>query len=328
MKKTLLFLAVSLFAIQVAAGYSEGETAFNEQRYTQAFTEFLPLAENGDFRSEYYVGYLYLNGYGVPRDTKRALEYLNKAINQNYDMAQSLMAFLYSQGDVVPKDKKKALALYEKAAGQGNASALLNLGVSYYTGDGVERDAKKALEYFGKVSTSEQPIVARYLGDIYLNNKELADPTKAFNYYLVAAKSDDLGAYHALGYMYQNGISTAISLPDAMKFYTYAAAQNHAPSQYALGVIYANGDGVPRDKFKAYAWLSLAAEQQLKEAQKAKDTLSENMSLSERDKANRAMIDIQQNEMKTTVSPLKDVIVQKQSAAVETPRGTVRRRRR
>lgn len=328
MKKAFLFLAISLFAVQTYASYTEGETAFNEQRYTQAFSEFLPLADGGDFRAQYYVGYLYLNGYGVPRDGKKATQYLQQAVDQNYDMAQSLMAYLYANGDIVDKDKKKSMSLYEMAADQGNASALLNLGVAYYTGDGVERDVKKAVSYFNKVSTTEQPIVARYLGDIYLNNKELANPEKAMSYYMVAAKSNDVGAYHALGYMYQNGIGTATSIPEAIRFYTYAAAQNYAPSQYALGVIYANGDGVERDKFKAYAWLSLSAEQKFVEAQKARETLDNNMSLSDRDKANRAMIEIQQNEMKTAESPLKDAIIQTQTQTQEPARGTVRRRRR
>lgn len=328
MKKTLLFLSISLFALGARAGYAEGEMAFNEQRYTQAFTEFLPLAESGDFRAQYYVGYLYLNGYGIPRDERSARKYLQNSVDQNYDMAQSLMAFLYDKGEVMPKDKKKSLALYEQAAAQGNSSALLNLGVAYYTGDGVERDPKKALEYFTKVSTTDQPIVSRYLGDIYLNNKELANPAKAIAYYTAAAKSGDLSAYHALGYMYQNGIGITTNIQDAIAFYIFAAAGNYAPSQYALGVIYSNGDGVGRDKFRGYAWLSLAAEQQFSEAKKAKEVLDENMSLSDRDKANRAMIEIQQNDLKTAVSPLKDIVVQKQEPTEGPARGTVRRRRR
>lgn len=329
MKKSALFLILTCLATGAHAGYTEGETAFNEQRYNQAYAEFLPLADKGDFRSQYYIGYLYLNGYGIPQDTKKAVAYLEKSVDQNYDLAQALMGYLYNEGSIVRKNKRKAIDLYEKAAEQGNASALLNLGVAYYTGDGVEKNTKKALDYFSKVSPKEKPIVAKYIGDIYLNDKALADPNKAFVSYLTAAKAGDIGAYHVLGYMYQHGIGVNTNMQDALKFYLYAAAQNYAPSQYALGVIYANGDGgIPRDIYKAFAWLSLASEQDMPEALKAKQTLFDNMSLSDRDRANRAMIDIQQNDMKGAKSPIQDIVINQPVQQSRPAQGTVRRRRR
>lgn len=329
MKRLLLLLCLLTLSTHVTAGFTEGELAFNEQRYPQAFSEFLPLADAGDFRAQYYIGYLYLNGYGVTQNTKKAVSYLEKAVKQNYDMAEALMGFLYSEGVGVSKNKKKAIELYEKAAEQGNSSAMVNLGVAYYTGDGVGRNVKKAVDYFSKVSPTERPIVAKYLGDIYLNDKSMYDAAKSTNYYIIAAKAGDVGAFHALGYMTQNGIGTNRSISEAMKFYLYAAAQNYAPSQYALGVIYANGDtGIPRDIFKAYAWFSLAAEQQMPQAVQAKETLFSSMSLSERDKANRALIDIQQTDMKQTPSPIQAIESATKAQAEPVKKTTVRRRRR
>ena len=329
MKKVFLILFLLVFSSQSSAGFAEGEMAFNEQRYPQAFSEFYPLAETGDFRSQYYIGYLYLNGYGVTQDTKKAVSFLEKAVAQDYDMAEALMGFLYSEGIGVSKNKKKAITLYEKAAAKGNASAMVNLGVAYYSGDGVGKNVKKAVEYFSKVSPAQQPVVAKYLGDIYLNDKSMYDANKAMNYYIIAARAGDVGAYHALGYMTQNGIGTNRSIPDAMKFYLYAAAQGYAPSQYALGVIYANGEGtITQDKFKAYAWFTLAAEQQMPQAVQAKEALTAGMSLSERDKANRALIDIQQADMKQADSPIQAIETAEKIQDQPVKKTTVRRRRR
>lgn len=304
MKKILALLIMLSFSTPVVCGFVEGEEAFNQQHYSQAFSEFLPLANQGDFRSQYYVGYLYLNGYGVTQDSKEAIRYLQKAVDQNYDMAQSLMAFLYSEGQVLPKDKKKALSLYQKASEQNNISANLNLGVMYYMGDGVERNYETALKYFQKVPIESKPIVSRYLGDIYLNNATLRDYDKAIAYYKISAQQGDLSSFFTLGEIYRKGLGTPVNMTEALKYYKYAASQNYSPAQYMLGIIYANGEGVSRDTYKAYAWLTLAVDQKLLNAEKALNQLAKNMSLSDLDMARRQIVLIQQNEMGKVESPL------------------------
>ncbi len=332
MRKIFLCLGLigGVLSTSSIAGFSEGEDAFNAQQYRAAFSEFLPLADAGDFRSQYYIGYLYLNGYGIAKDNKKALNYLERAVDQEYDLAQSLMAFLYSEGKVVPKNKKKALNLYEQAAEQGNISALLNLGIMYYTGDGVEKNTTKALEYFNKIPVLQKPIVGRYLGEIYLNESGFVNHDLALSYYKQSAAANDIGSYYALALMNQKGQGTEKNVQDAIKYYQYAASQNHAPSQYMLGAIYANGDGVPRDKLTAYAWFSLAADQHLGIAEKAQDTLQKDMSLSELEKARRQMIDIQQNVIGKIQPPLTSASVPVVSTqeTVQTIRKSVRRRRR
>ena len=118
MKKFLLIGTIFFQAISAQADFADGENFFDNGEFTRAFSEFLPLANNGDFRSQYYIGYLYLNGLGVAQDLKLAIKYLQQSSDQEYDMAQSLMAFLYEKGEAIPKDMKKALSLYRKAAAQ------------------------------------------------------------------------------------------------------------------------------------------------------------------------------------------------------------------
>lgn len=329
MRKIVAFLLMTCVSATVCAGFEDGEKAFKEGRWPVAYAEFAPLALSGDFRAQYYMGYLTLNGYGTAKDEKRAIQYFTDASEQEYDMAQAMLGYLHSEGIGVKKNKKKAIEFYEKAAALGNGDALLNLGVIYYTGDSVSKDVSKAVEYFSKVSTTDKPIVAKYLGDIYLNEPSMSNAEKAFSYYMIAARSGDVGAYHVLGYMYQNGVHVKKSINDAIKFYAYAAAKGYTPSQYALGVIYANGDGVTRDNYKAHAYFSLAAAKEMKEAQKAKELLEEDMSLSEREKASRAMITVQQEDLKSPAAPLtKESAVTTQAEQTKKVRTTIRRRRR
>ncbi len=317
MNKLCLFLLSIGISLPAFCGFVEGEDAFNQQHYSQAFSEFLPLADEGDFRSQYYVGYLYVNGYGVNQNTKEGLRYLQNAVDQNYDMAQAMLGYLYSEGIAVQKDKKKALQLYQMAASQNNISANLNLGLMYYTGDGVTRDFKTALNYFQKVPVNQKPIVARYLGSIYLNNASFRDYTKAFYYYDLSARYGDLSAYFALGEMYRKGLGVPKDTTVAINFYKYAATENYAPAQYMLGLIFANGEGVTKDIYKAYAWLKIAADQNFSVADDALQKLIKNMSLTDLEQARKQVVLVQQNEMGKMDAPLKPIEPEKVTAEAE-----------
>ncbi|MBR4927062.1 MAG: sel1 repeat family protein [Alphaproteobacteria bacterium] len=329
MKKILSLLLVSCYCVSAQADFVIGEQAYVAKNWNTAYNEFKPLADSGDFRSQYYLGLLHLYGFGTEKDEKKAVKYLTSAADQNYDMAQAMLGYLYSEGVAVKKNKRKGMALYEAAAAQNNSDALLNLGVAYYTGDGATKNVETAVNYFLKISPQQKPIVAKYLGDIYLNEPSIKDTAKAFSYYSTAASAGNISAYHNLGYMYQNGLNEAKNIELAIKYYAYAASKGYTPSLYALGVIYANGEGVTRDVYKAHAYFSLAAAKKMPEAIKAKQLLEENMSLSEQDKAGKAMIQLQQDSA-TVASPVEKETTTVSSKKSETikRRTTIRRRRR
>lgn len=333
MKRIFSFFLLC-FCLMVAntlnAGYVEGEEAFNSQQYAKAFAEFKPLADAGDYRAQYYIGYLYLYGYGgVEQDNEKALSYIRKSVDSNYDLAQALLAFLYEEGKIVPQSKETALALYKKAAKQKNVSAYLNLGVLYNNGDGVERDVEKAISYFEKVPLGEKPIVGRYLGRIYLYEDEFTDFYKALRFYTIAARSGDLAAYHALGYMNQKALGTEGNKELAVTYYTYAASQNHAPSQYALGAMYVNGEigEGKRNLIKGYAWISFAAHQKYKQAEEALKKIDVEMTLTDLDQVRRESIEIQKSIIGKVEKPLKPE-EEKEETEEKTNKEEGRRRRR
>lgn len=327
MKKIGLMLAILLAVSSVRADFLEGEEAFANKRYTEAMQHFRPLADEGDFRSQYYIAYMYLNGYGVAKNDQLGLKYLEQSLAQNYHLAQALMGFLYSQGMGVPLDRKKAVALYQKAADQGNTSALLNLGVAYYQGDGVPRNLTKAIELLEKIPVEQQPAAGRYLGDIYLaqdsNNTE-----KAMAAYHSAAEAGDLASYSSLAEMYLNGQGVDQDVERSVSYYTYAASQGYAPAQYALGIIYANGRGVSRNPVLGHAWLSWAANQNYEPAVMALTQLKSEMTLSDLDKARQEFINIQQRVLGKIESPFEDERkAQEAKQAQRARRRTFRRRR-
>ena len=312
--KKILFLAFLMhFCLPLSAGFLEGEEAFANKRYSEAMQNFRPLADSGDFISQYYVGYMYLNGYGVTKNNSLGLQYMQKSLDQNYDSAQAYMAFLYSEGQVVPPDPRRAVALYQKAADQGNVSALLNLGIAYYLGDGVPRNLTKAIELLEKIPIEQQPAAGRYLGDIYLA-QDTENMEKAIAAYRLAADAHDLASYVSLAEIYLQGQDDRDE-ERGLQYYTYAASQNYAPAQYALGIMYANGKGVERDSISAHAWLSWAANQNYAPAKEALNQLKSEMTLSDLDRARQKFMDIQNTVLGKIPSPLDEERRSEQAAS-------------
>ncbi|MDD3669339.1 MAG: tetratricopeptide repeat protein [Alphaproteobacteria bacterium] len=317
--KAAVIISLICAAAPAFAGYAEGEQAMNAKQYTQAFAEFKPLARS-DFRAQYYLGFLYLNGYGAPKDLNTAFSYVKKSADAGFDMAQALLGYMHAEGLGTSKNKAKAIDLYEKAAEQGNISANLNLGVAYYTGDGVAKDIKRAIAYFENVPATDRSIVARYLGTIYLYEPDFVNYDKAYQNFMAGARGEDLDSYYTLGYMLQKGFGATADMGKALQYYRYAASKNHAPAQYALGMIYANGDGVIANKIDAYAWLSMAAAQGYAAAKTALAKLEDTMSISDVDRGRRQISNYQQTMLGSVASPLAE---SKAAMPAATPRTNV-----
>ena len=304
LKKILLLSFLVLCPLIGKADLIEAEEAFKAHRYAEAFNKFLPDAEKGEYIAQYYVGYLYLYGLGINKDEQRALDYIQKSADHDYDSAQALLGYLYDEGRVVPMNKKKAISYYKKAANRGNTSALLNLGLAYYKGEGVVKNDQTAIEMLGRVPIEQQPLAGRYLGDIYLSNPNLSDRyPNAIRYYSSSAKNGDIGSYYALGKIYSNEESGVKNDKKAVEFYTYAASQGYVPAQYLLGIMYVNGEQVERNLFLGHAWLELASTQRYEPAISALKELDADMTLSEIEASKAEFMRLQQEVLGKKDSP-------------------------
>jgi len=106
--KSIIAGLVLLFPLLAHAGFDEGIEAYTQADYPKAMAEFRPLAEQGDVRGQYFVGFLYHYGYGVKADQTEASKW------------------------------------FRLAGEQGDSRALYYLGKRYENGEGVERDAVAA----------------------------------------------------------------------------------------------------------------------------------------------------------------------------------------
>ena len=92
------------------------------------------------------LGHCYDNGYGVPQDSAKAVEWWTTSAELGSAQALSNLGMCYGSGKGVLQDWAKAARWYTKGAEQGNASMQYNLGVCYKSGKGVPQDMSKAAE--------------------------------------------------------------------------------------------------------------------------------------------------------------------------------------
>lgn len=139
--------------------------------YTQA-------AEQGDSRTQYWLGYFYQHGNGVAPDREKAIEWYEKAAAQGDAFALDKLKEIKvitptvgacwntaptpaTTGNVTPtpvqkvrkrQDMSEAVRYYAKTAKMGHSEAQYKLGHCYQHGIGVASDREKAIEWYEKAA--------------------------------------------------------------------------------------------------------------------------------------------------------------------------------
>jgi hypothetical protein len=84
---------------------------------------WLPLADAGDAKAQFNVGYCYEHGEGINHDLAKAYDYYTKASNQHDPRALYNLGLMYLNGVYVEKSKDHALELLTQAMELGDVRA-------------------------------------------------------------------------------------------------------------------------------------------------------------------------------------------------------------
>ena len=68
--------------------------AYENSHYSEAYDLFHKAADNGNVNSEYYLGVMYENGYGVPKDFSTAIQWYKKAALHEHILAKQALGRL------------------------------------------------------------------------------------------------------------------------------------------------------------------------------------------------------------------------------------------
>jgi uncharacterized protein len=144
---SILLLVVSLgfssgFAAQaVAAELDQAVAAAHRGEYAAALERLSPLAEKGDARAQFDVGFMHAYGWGFQRNPADAIAWYRKAAEQGLAVAQHFLGLTYVNGEGVRPNDEEAARWFGRAAAQGFAPSQYMLGVMLLDGRGLAKDA-------------------------------------------------------------------------------------------------------------------------------------------------------------------------------------------
>ena len=107
MKRYILMFAF-LMPLAALAGLDEGVEAYTTGDYPKALVEFQALADQGNMDGQYFLGFMYHNGFGVKANQAEAIKWFQKAADQGDPRSQYYVGIIYATGKGVAKDLPKA----------------------------------------------------------------------------------------------------------------------------------------------------------------------------------------------------------------------------
>ena len=262
----------SLAQVRLGWMYITGDGVAKDS--AEAVKWFRKAADQGKAWDQFRLGVMYDIGDRVAKDSAEAVMWYRKAADQGDVWAQDALGRMYAYGDGVPKDSVEAVKWFRKAADQGNAGAQFSLGCMYPNGEGVAKDSAEVVKWYRKAVDQGNANAQYSLGYMYFNGYGMPkDSVEAVRLCRMAANQGNASAQAAIGWMYEDGDGVTKDCAEAVKWYRKAANQGNASAQAAIGVMYENGDGVPKDETEALAWYNIAAASGVDVAVKGRDAL-------------------------------------------------------
>src|SRR5271165_5405073 len=145
-----------------------GERAYARHDYVGAAPLLLAEADRGSAIAQTYIGYMYQNGLGVPRNYEVAAGWLNEAAHQGTPTAQFLLGLLFDKGYGVPQDWVQAEVWLNLAASQASGrqrdywARIRDAVADKLTLDQLAEAQRRALAWVPVASTGAPSVSARY----------------------------------------------------------------------------------------------------------------------------------------------------------------------
>jgi TPR repeat protein len=118
MLRRLITLILGFLLLPAAAADFAAEmSAYQRGDFEAAVAEWRPLAEQGDTKSQEMIGFMYLQGQGVPRGDLLAVQWYRRAAEQGYVDAKNNLGRAYMERRGVPANYPEARRLFSAAEG-------------------------------------------------------------------------------------------------------------------------------------------------------------------------------------------------------------------
>ncbi|MCL1933771.1 MAG: serine/threonine-protein kinase [Candidatus Azobacteroides sp.] len=183
--------------------FSQGLEAYNRSDYDKADFLFRKVEGLGLADASYYLGEMYYEGLGVPKDFKKGFALVSHAFQAGFQPAGYRLGLVYQNGiGGIEADKTQAASYFdssrpiiEKEAEEGNPEWLYVTGNMYRYGNGVVQSENLAVENYRKAAEKNYP-PALYELYVTLSNEA---PQQAMEYLTRSAQAGYVKAQSLLG---------------------------------------------------------------------------------------------------------------------------------
>ena len=245
---------VCLFAAS-ASYQAMADTEFNAYRlgnYTNAIEPLMSKAGK-DAVADYYLGRMYLYGYGQLKNTDLAMRYFLKSAEKGYLPAVQMMAKYSLMHEQNPE---KAVQWYKQAANEGDINAQLFLAAAYLYGMGVKKNTDTASRYYIDAAKNGNAIAQYTLAEHFMSSRHAANNKLGLIWLAKSAANGNPKALTKLGTLYLTGKAVTKESKKGLELLQQAAAQGYVPAMLELGSDALNQG----DTAKALTWLNKAAD--------------------------------------------------------------------
>ncbi len=184
----------------------KAKRAYRSGNYDRALKLFRNSSDEGNIVADWYLGHMYSQGIGVPRNDAKAYSYYTR-VAEHYDPdeddpnrlkitvdAMVRLADYQRRGAVnagIQPDPKAAAQSYLKiATAYGHPAAQYALGVMSIRGEGVKKNPSQGLKWLMAAARKRYAPAEAYLGELYWDGKIVkADRTRAVMWYILARQS-------------------------------------------------------------------------------------------------------------------------------------------
>ncbi len=236
-------------------------------------------AAQGWAGGQYYLGLMYLKGEVVAQDEVRGLELIRAAADQDHDYALRELADLYARGVGEPRNEaERPVALLERIG------AWRELMPRYSQGLGTAPDAIMIARAHSKLVLGGKRALD---GRSYYSPEDLND---MIEFRPVSEGPVGAAVFEAADrHLYMSGLATrsGISENDYLRTLSHylKAARGDGAAAFQLGKQYEIGSNAPQSVPKAWAWFSIAAQNNNPEADGKLAALAGQMNREEMQKA-------------------------------------------
>jgi enhanced entry protein EnhC len=191
------------------------------------------LSKSGkDAVADYYLGRLYLYGYGQLKNNELALRYFVKSAEKGYLPAVQLMAKYSLLQD---KNPEQAIRWFKQAASVGDVNAQMFMAAAYLYGIGVKKNDDVARRFYIDAAKNGNAIAQFALAENFINSRHSGNGKLGLIWLNKSANNGNPRAQTMLGRLTIEGKLVTKNKDAGIELLTKAAAQNYAPAMVALG---------------------------------------------------------------------------------------------